>query len=120
MPSKNTKAAKPAIVNSNQIHDKDTGSCEVQIALLTEEIKKMTNHLMNNNKDNATRRSLLRKVGTRRRLLNYLLGEDRTRYLKVCKKNGIKPSGIINLSQARAKMAETAAKDAKAKAAKAE
>jgi small subunit ribosomal protein S15 len=98
MPSKIGKAIKPNIIKSNQIHDKDTGSPEVQIAVLSDEIKRLTAHLQANPKDHATRRSLLRKVGSRKRLLNYLLGEDRTRYLKVCKKNGIKPSAIININ----------------------
>jgi small subunit ribosomal protein S15 len=98
MPSKHAKAAKPKVINDSQIHSKDTGSCEVQIAIMTDEIKRLTAHLQINAKDHATRRSLLRKVGSRKRLLNYLLGEDRTRYLKTCKKNGIKPSAIITIN----------------------
>ncbi len=99
MPSKIALAAKPSIIKSNQIHDKDTGSPEVQVSILTDEIKRLTAHLQSNHKDHATRRSLLRKVGSRKRLLNYLLGEDRSRYLKVCKKNSIKPSAIITINK---------------------
>jgi small subunit ribosomal protein S15 len=98
MPSKIGKFTKPTIIKANQIHNTDTGSPEVQISVLTDEIKRLTAHLQTNHKDHATRRSLLRKVGARKRLLNYLLGEDRTRYLKVCKKNGIKPSAIIAIN----------------------
>ena len=98
MPSKIGKAIKPEIVKANQIHATDTGSPEVQVSILTDEIKRLTAHLQINAKDHATRRSLLRKVGARKRLLNYLLGEDKTRYLKVCKKNNIKPSAIITMN----------------------
>jgi small subunit ribosomal protein S15 len=98
MPSKIAKAAKPTVIKANQIHATDTGSPEVQVAVLTDEIKRLTAHLQVNAKDHATRRSLLRKVGSRKKLLNYLLGEDRTRYLKTCKKNGIKPSAIISIN----------------------
>jgi small subunit ribosomal protein S15 len=98
MPSKIAKAIRPDIIKSNQIHTTDTGSPEVQVAVLSDEIKRLTLHLQENPKDHATRRSLLRKVGARKKLLNYLLGEDRSRYLKVCKKNGIRPSAIIGIN----------------------
>jgi small subunit ribosomal protein S15 len=99
MSSKLAKAIRPSIIKSNQMHDKDTGSPEVQVSILTDEIKRLTAHLQSNQKDHATRRSLLRKVGSRKKLLNYLLGEDRARYIKVCKKNGIKPSAIIAINR---------------------
>lgn len=95
MASKHTKAVKPAIISKHQIHKKDSGSPEVQIAVLTEEIKKLTSHLKINKKDHSSRRGLLRKVGKRKKLLNYLLGEDRDRYLRTCKKNGLKPSATL-------------------------
>lgn len=88
--SKTMKATKPGVVAKHQIHKKDTGSPEVQIAILTEEIKKLTDHLKANPKDHSSRRGLLRKVGRRKKLLNFLLGEDRTRYIRTCKKNGIR------------------------------
>ena len=99
MPSKIAKAIRPDIIKANQIHATDTGSPEVQVSVLTDEIKRLTAHLQSNHKDHATRRSLLRKVGARKRLLNYLLGEDRSRYLKTCKKNNIKPSAIISMNK---------------------
>ena len=99
MPSKIAKAVRPDIIKANQIHATDTGSPEVQVSVLTDEIKRLTAHLQSNHKDHATRRSLLRKVGARKRLLNYLLGEDRSRYLKTCKKNNIKPSAIISMNK---------------------
>jgi small subunit ribosomal protein S15 len=94
--SKHIKAAKPEIVNKHQIHKTDTGSPEVQIAILTEEIKKLTSHLQGNAKDQSSRRGLLRKVSRRKKLLNYLLGEDKARYIRTCKKNGIRPNLIVN------------------------
>jgi len=90
--SKQIKAKKPKVIQKHQIHDKDSGSPEVQIAVLTEEIKNLTAHLLGNHKDHSSRRGLLRKVGRRKKLLNYLLGEDKIRYFKTCKKNGIKPN----------------------------
>lgn len=98
MPSRIAKSIRPDIIKANQIHNTDTGSPEVQVAVLSDEIKRLTLHLKDNKKDHATRRSLLRKVGSRKKLLNYLLGEDRTRYLKVCKKNGIRPSAILGIN----------------------
>lgn len=88
--SKSIKAIKPAVISKHQIHRKDSGSVEVQVAILTEEIKKLTEHLKINKKDHSSRRGLLRKVGKRKKLLNYLLGEDRGRYIRTCKKNGIR------------------------------
>ncbi len=92
--SKISKFQKPKIIADNQIHATDTGSSEVQIAVLTVDIKSLTAHLQANPKDFNTRRSLLKKVGTRRRLLKYLFSEDKDRYLKTCKKNGVKVSSI--------------------------
>ncbi len=95
MSSKHIKATKPKTIQKNQIHKKDSGSPEVQIAILTEEIKNLTDHLLENPKDHSSRRGLLRKVGRRRKLLSYLLSEDNIRYVRTCKKNGIKPNLII-------------------------
>ena len=63
---------KKKIIEKYKAHDKDTGSAEVQIALLTDQINNLTEHLKENKKDNHTRRGLLMSVGKRRRLLNYL------------------------------------------------
>jgi small subunit ribosomal protein S15 len=93
--SKYIQAQKGKTIQKHQIHKKDSGSPEVQIAILTEEIKRLTEHLIANSKDHSSRRGLLRKVGTRKRLLNYLLGEDKTRYLRTCKKNNIKANLIV-------------------------
>lgn len=67
-----TTRKKKIIINEHQINDKDTGSSEVQIALLSREILDLTNHLKKNPKDHISRRGLLRMVGKRRRLLAYL------------------------------------------------
>jgi len=70
------KRKKAQIIKKFAIHDKDTGSSEVQIALLTEEIKSLTKHLKIHKKDFSSRRGLLRKVAERRRLLRYLEREN--------------------------------------------
>ena len=77
---------KKKIVADHQIHGKDTGSADVQIALLTERINHLTGHLQTNKKDHSSRRGLLIMVGQRRRLLNYLQTTDNTRYLSITKK----------------------------------
>ncbi len=64
------------IIAQYRLHEKDTGSPEVQIALLTEDINLLTEHLKIHNKDYHSRRGLLKKVGQRRRLLDYLKGSD--------------------------------------------
>ena len=74
---------KTKIVQDFQIHDKDTGSADVQIALLTERINKLTGHLQKNMKDHHSRRGLLMMVGQRRRLLDYLHLIDAPRYQAV-------------------------------------
>lgn len=88
--SKQIKAKKPAIVAKNKIHETDTGSPEVQIALLTTEINNLVEHLKLNPKDYSSRRGLLRKVGRRRNLLRYLSVTDQVRYKKVLVANNLK------------------------------
>ena len=68
----------------------DSGSAEVQVALLTERIRGLTDHLRRNHKDHATRRGLLKLVGQRRRLLRYLADEDVARYRTVVTKLGLR------------------------------
>jgi len=68
------------------LHEKDTGSADVQIALLTQRINELTNHLQANVKDHSSRRGLLMMVGQRRRLLDYLSKTDTKRYQQVIKK----------------------------------
>ncbi len=77
---------KKKIVTDNQIHTKDTGSADVQVALLTQRINHLTNHLQTNTKDHSSRRGLLIMVGQRRRLLDYLKDTDNNRYLALTKK----------------------------------
>jgi small subunit ribosomal protein S15 len=80
------KVDKNKVVESFRLHEKDTGSADVQIALLTERINSLTEHLQKNNKDHSSRRGLLVMVGQRRRLLDYLHNTDTNRYLAVTKK----------------------------------
>ena len=78
-----------AIKNVRQ-HSKDTGSESVQIAILTERIKELTEHLKNNKHDYMSRRGLLQIVGKRRRLLKYLAANDSKKYLELITKLGIR------------------------------
>ncbi len=80
-----TKEKKEDIIKRFQRHEGDTGSPEVQIALLTERIKELTEHLKKHKKDYASRRGLFKMVGERRRLLNYLKSVDKERYQRVVK-----------------------------------
>ena len=75
--------AKSEIISEFKINEKDTGSTQVQIAILTERIKHLTEHLKANPKDNHTRRGLLKMVGERRGLLKYLQEIDIERYRKI-------------------------------------
>lgn len=87
MISKETKAA---LVTEHRMNDKDTGSPEVQIAILTERITTLTDHLNKNKKDFSTRRGLLKMVSRRRRLLNYLIKNDNQRYRAIIEKLGLR------------------------------
>jgi small subunit ribosomal protein S15 len=84
------KAKKTEVITSYQAKEGDTGSTEVQIALLTERITQLTTHMASNRKDFHTQRGLLRLVGQRRRLLKYLSREDIDRYNKLIKKLGLR------------------------------
>ncbi len=81
---------KQEIIKNFARGEKDTGSAEVQIAILTEEIKNLTEHLKEHTHDYHSRRGLLKKVGQRRSLLNYLKNKDVTRYREVVKKLGLR------------------------------
>ena len=81
-----TPKEKDAIIKKYQVHKDDTGSPEVQIAILTKEIEKVSEHLQEHKKDNHSRRGLLRMVGNRRRLLRYLKAEDEKRFEKLTDK----------------------------------
>ena len=84
------KIDKAAIRNEFKRHDRDTGSSEVQIAILTKEIEALTQHLKANKKDVSSRYGLLRKVQNRRNLLNYLKRENEEGYRELIKKLGIR------------------------------
>lgn len=77
------KKKKEKIISKYKTHDSDTGSAQVQIAILTEEIKELTKHLKTHKKDFSSRRGLLKKVAERRRLLSYLKREDESEYEKI-------------------------------------
>ena len=78
--------AKTKIVADFRLHEKDTGSADVQIAILTDRINHLTGHLQNNVKDHGSRRGLLMMVGQRRRLLDYLHSTDTDRYHAITKR----------------------------------
>lgn len=79
------KRKKEKIIEKYKTHASDTGSSQVQIAILTEEIKELTKHLKEHKKDFSSRRGLLKKVAERRRLLNYLYREDQKAYDELVK-----------------------------------
>ena len=83
-------AQKPDIIDEFRIHPNDTGSPEVQIALLTRRIQFLTEHFKSFKKDYHSRRGLLKLVGRRRRLLEYLKGKDITRYRQLVERLGLR------------------------------
>ncbi|MBI4169970.1 MAG: 30S ribosomal protein S15 [Acidobacteria bacterium] len=85
-----TKDRKTEIIASHRTHASDTGSPEVQIAILSRRIDDLTEHFNAHAKDHHSRRGLLKMVGTRRRLLDYLKGKDAERYRDLIKKLGIR------------------------------
>jgi len=85
---KTTKKSK--IIKDFKIHSTDTGSSDVQVAILTEQINELAKHLKKHTKDNHSRRGILKMVAKRRRLLDYLKNDDEKRYKKVIKKLGLK------------------------------
>lgn len=85
-----TKDRKTEIIDRFKKHDTDTGSPEVQVAILTEQINVLTEHLKIHKKDHHSRRGLLKMVGHRRRLLNYLQSEDVERYRGLVKALGLR------------------------------
>ena len=85
-----TKEAKSELITKYATHDGDTGSPEVQVALLTARINELTEHLREHSKDHASRRGLLMLVGQRRRLLNYLSRRDVDRYRSLVQELGLR------------------------------
>ena len=81
-----TRERKQEIINTYKREENDTGSSEVQIALLTERISELTEHLKTHKNDNHSRRRLLKMIGKRRNLLNYLAEKDINRYREIVKK----------------------------------
>jgi small subunit ribosomal protein S15 len=81
---------KAAAIKSAQVHKNDTGGASVQVAVLTERIKELTEHLQTNKHDYMARRGLLQMVGKRRRLLRYIAERDSQAYLALIKKLGIR------------------------------
>jgi len=88
------KNKKQQVINKFKTHDGDTGSSQVQIAILTEEIKELTNHLKTHKKDFSSRRGLLRKVNLRRKLLKYMEKEEPKLYQKLVTRLKIKKISI--------------------------
>ncbi len=84
------KAAKAEVIKANATKPNDTGSPEVQIAILTERINFLTDHFKTHKKDNHSRRGLLKMVGQRRQLLDYVKGKDEKRYQGIIEKLGIR------------------------------
>jgi small subunit ribosomal protein S15 len=85
-----TAEAKTQVLSDYKIHEKDTGSPEVQIALLTKRIVELTDHLRTHKKDHSSRRGLLKMVSKRNSLLKYLTREDRSRYQQIIARLGLR------------------------------
>jgi small subunit ribosomal protein S15 len=81
---------KQELISDYQVHETDTGSVDVQIAILTERISKLSDHLKTNKKDHSSRRGLLKMIGRRKRLMGYLLRQDSTRYRELITRLGIR------------------------------
>ncbi|HEY9642379.1 MAG TPA: 30S ribosomal protein S15 [Coleofasciculaceae cyanobacterium] len=81
---------KQEIISDYQVHETDTGSADVQVAMLTERINKLSAHLKENKKDHASRRGLLKMIGQRKRLLAYILRQDQARYRALITRLGIR------------------------------
>ncbi|HIK44461.1 MAG TPA: 30S ribosomal protein S15 [Leptolyngbyaceae cyanobacterium M65_K2018_010] len=84
------QARKQELISDYQVHETDTGSADVQIAMLTERINRLSAHLQNNKKDYSSRRGLLKMIGHRKRLMAYLQKQDSDRYRALIQKLGIR------------------------------
>jgi len=85
-----TKESKKEIISNFATNEKDTGSAEVQIAVISERIKNLTEHFKNHNHDNHSKRGLLALVNKRKKLLSYLSKKDNSKYLEITKKLNIR------------------------------
>tara|TARA_Y100001933_G_scaffold4589_1_gene4272 strand:+ start:200 stop:469 length:270 start_codon:yes stop_codon:yes gene_type:complete len=83
-------AEKQKVIDSHQIHPTDTGSVEIQVAMLSERITKLSDHLQKNNQDYASRQGLLKMIGKRKRMLSYIKNKDVNTYASLIKKIGIR------------------------------
>lgn len=105
-----SKKKKQNVIKKYQQHEGDTGSSEVQIAILSAEVEELASHLKVHHKDHSSRRGLLRKVGERRRLLRYLQKENASSYEDLVKKLKLKQAKVL---ERQAKQAEAQKKDKK-------
>jgi small subunit ribosomal protein S15 len=85
-----TQERKQEIIEGFQVHETDTGSANIQVAILTERINRLSEHLRNNQKDHSSRRGLLKMIGQRKRLLAYLRSEEPEGYTALIKRLGIR------------------------------
>ncbi|MDZ8028973.1 MAG: 30S ribosomal protein S15 [Nostoc sp. SerVER01] len=85
-----TQLRKQEIISNYQVHETDTGSADVQVAMLTERINRLSEHLQANKKDHSSRRGLLKLIGQRKRLLAYIQKENRDKYLALIGRLGIR------------------------------
>ncbi|MBD2021242.1 30S ribosomal protein S15 [Leptolyngbya sp. FACHB-36] len=81
---------KQELISEYQIHETDTGSADVQVAMLTARINRLSEHLRSNKKDHASRQGLLQMIGSRKRLLSYIQKQDQSRYRALITKLGIR------------------------------
>ena len=83
-------AEKQKLIDTHQIHPTDTGSVEIQVAMLSKRITKLSDHLQKNNQDYASRQGLLKMIGKRKRVLSYIKNKDVNKYATLIKKVGIR------------------------------
>ncbi|MGK7948851.1 MAG: 30S ribosomal protein S15 [Xenococcaceae cyanobacterium] len=85
-----TQKRKQELISEYQVHETDTGSADLQVAMLTDRINQLTQHLKSNDKDHSSRRGLLKMIGRRRRLLSYINKQDSERYRQLIARLGIR------------------------------
>lgn len=85
-----TQERKHQLITDYQVHETDTGSADVQIAMLTDRINRLSEHLKANQKDHSSRRGLLKLIGQRKRLLSYISKQDQKRYQALIERLGIR------------------------------
>ena len=85
-----TQKRKQELIGEYQVHETDTGSADLQVAMLTDRINQLTQHLKSNDKDHSSRRGLLKMIGRRRRLLSYINKQDSERYKQLIARLGIR------------------------------